>query len=156
MKRSQLLALLLFCIAPIFSYASEVKKSCECGPIEHVLVKKAVAWYAINNPGSGLIINEDTEGLTPNVVQALERLVQDYTFNNAENTPIQPIFFKDTTKKVLPLYKSPECSLIRSVIAQTNKHQMSRSPEELYTLWKNKVDILMPTGRAFCVEIVKK
>jgi len=107
--------------------------ACACGPTEHWFHKACIKNYNKQFPYAGLSENYDTEGLSANILEAIEMLAQDITFVAQDGTAIVPeLNAKD--KLVLKLSKNQNYVLCKEILKQVDV-QITLSAQELYQQW---------------------
>ena len=122
------------------AFASEIKKeACPsgCGPIEHVFSKYIVKKYAEENHNSGLSINHDNEDIPTHIIQAVIAFGLQTQLIDSDGNPITPQPFKDTQDMVLPMYKSQDFLLRKSIVGTTPLDDTSSTSHILKT-WENQ------------------
>lgn len=123
-----------------FAFASEIKKeACPsgCGPIEHIFSKNIVKKYAEQNHDSGLNINHDNEDIPTNIVQAVIAFGLQTQLIDSDGNPIIPQPFKDTQDMVLPMYKSQDFLLRKSIVGTTSIDDTS-STSQILKIWEDQ------------------
>ncbi len=124
MKSKNIIFSLLMMVQAVF--ASEQPK-CPCGPIEHLLGKSIVRKYVQKYPNSGLVANDDNEGVPANIVAAVEQFGQTIYLVDKDGNQIVPRPFKDTDKMVLPMYLCPEFLAKQAVLNDFNTNNRKDS-----------------------------
>ncbi|MDP3788456.1 MAG: hypothetical protein Q8Q60_04055 [Candidatus Chromulinivorax sp.] len=126
MKSNSIILSLLLIVEGLF--ASEVNKAlCPCGPIEHLLGKSIVRKYVKDHSNSGLIANDDNEGVPANIVSAIEQFGQTINLVDADGNVIMPREFQNTGKMVLPMYLCPEFKDKSKVLSYFNVENRTNS-----------------------------
>ena len=122
------------------TFASEIAKvPCPCGPVEHIFGKNIAKNYAEQHVNSGLIINDDNEGVPTNIIEALipfglKTQLIDKTGDAIEAQPI-----KDSQDRYLPMYQSDDFNLRKSIVATISINDISPSSQILEKLNKQRV-----------------
>ena len=125
------------------TFASEVaKKPCPsgCGSVEHVFSKSIVKRYAEQNANSGLTINNDNEDVPTNIVEAVILFGQDTQLIDKDGNSIVPQSFKNTQYIVLPMYKSEDFILRKSIVSTISLDETSTADQILEKL-KNQYKV---------------
>lgn len=110
----------------------EVKK-CSCGPVEHVFYKLCVKRYNKLFPMACLLENNDLEGLSENIVKAIEMFVESMTFLDNNNNQICPEL-NAKGNLYLPLIKNSDYVLSKKILSQVDL-AIDLSAEELCQRW---------------------
>jgi len=105
-----------------------------CGRVEHIFSKSIANKYAEQHFNSGLTINNDNEGVPTNIVDAVMRFGHNIQLIDKNGNPIIPQPFKDTQNIVLPMYKSNDFNLRKSIVATIAMNNTSTSDEILQEL----------------------
>ena len=125
------------------TFASETKKdACPsgCGPVEHVFSKSIVKRYAEQNPNSGLVYNDDTENVPTNIITAAITFGLHATLTDDTGNPIIPQPFSDGQGMFLPLFKSKDIQLRKSIVATTEMDDSSSS-EQILERWEYQYNL---------------
>ncbi len=106
---------------------------CACGPTEHWFHKSCVKNYNKQFPDAGLLENNDTEGLTENLVKAIEMLASDIDFVAQDGTVIVPVL-NAHGKLLLPMFKNLDYKLCKDILRNVDV-QTTLTAQELYQQW---------------------
>ncbi len=109
--------------------------ACACGPIEHWFHKACVKNYNKQFSEAGLSENYDTEGLSVNLLEAIEMLAEDITFIAQDGTVMVPEL-NAKGKLILKMSKNEDYILCKQILKQVDT-QTTLSAEELYQQWSN-------------------
>jgi len=109
--------------------------ACACGPTEHWFHKACVKNYNKQFPQAGLPENFDTEGLSANILQAIEMLAQDMSFVAQDGTAIVPEL-NAKGKLILKLSNNQNYALCKQILKQVDL-QTTLTAEQLYQQWSD-------------------
>jgi len=109
--------------------------TCSCGPTEHWFHKACVKNYNKLFPLVGLPENFDTEGLSTNILQAIEMLAQDICFVAQDGMAIVPEL-NAKGKLVLKMGKNQDYVLCKEILKQVDV-QSTLTAQELYQEWSD-------------------
>lgn len=110
-----------------------VKTPCACGPTEHWFYKVCVKNYVAQYPDAGFIVSDDSEGLSDNLVQAIEMLAADIQFVDSDNNVIVPTV-SAKGNLLLPMSKNVAYKLAKAILHQVDT-TTTLSAQELYVVW---------------------
>ena len=113
---------------------------CECGPTEHWFYKSCVKNYNKQFPDAHLEENNDTEGLSENVLQAIEMFALDIQFVDENNSPIQ-LELNKQGNLFLPLFKNPKFMLGKKVLRNVDV-STTLPAQNLYKQWTTQLNDL--------------
>ncbi|MBP6869830.1 hypothetical protein KBC04_03035 [Candidatus Babeliales bacterium] len=113
---------------------------CSCGPVEHVFYKICVKNYNKLFVDAGLFENNDYEGLSENIVSAIEMLAQTINFVKKNGNVIVPKLNKHG-KLYLPLTKNPDYVLCKEILGQVDL-STTLSAEELFQAWLERLEAM--------------
>jgi hypothetical protein len=111
--------------------------ACACGPTEHWFHKACVKNYNKHFPQAGLPENFDTEGLSANVLQAIEMLAQDISFIAQDGTAIVPEL-NAKGKLILKMLNNPDYVLCKQILKLVDL-QTTLTAQELYQQWSDSL-----------------
>lgn len=106
---------------------------CACGPTEHWFHKSCVKNYNKQFVDAGLPENNDTEGLSVNVLRAIEMLAQDIAFVAQDGTAIVPTL-NAQGNLLLPMFKNADYVACKEILRKVDV-TTTLSAEELYQQW---------------------
>ena len=109
--------------------------TCSCGPTEHWFHKACVKNYNKLFSQVGLSENFDTEGLSANILQAIEMLAQDMSFVAQDGMAIVPEL-NANGKLVLKMAKNQDYVLCKQILKQVDL-QTTFTAQELYQQWSD-------------------
>ena len=109
------------------------KTPCACGPAEHWFYKVCVKNYVAQYPDAGFIVSYDSEGLSDNLVQAIEMLAADMQFVDSDNNVIVPTV-SAKGNLLLPMSKNVAYKLAKSILHKVDT-TTTLSAQELYAVW---------------------
>lgn len=109
------------------------KTPCACGPAEHWFYKVCVKNYVAQYPDAGFIVSDDSEGLSDNLVQAIEMLAADMQFVDSDNNVIVPTV-SAKGNLLLPMSKNVAYKLAKSILHKVDT-TTTLSAQELYAVW---------------------
>ena len=112
--------------------ASPVKQ-CSCGPIDHVLSKICVKIYNQQFPQANLPENNDTEGISANIVEAMNLFLADLTFIDIDGNIIAPEM-NAKGKLHLKMGKVIGFKLYKKIITAVDLNS-TLTAQELYEQW---------------------
>lgn len=121
---------------------SSVKK-CECGPTEHCFFKACVKRYNKQFAGAGLLENNDTEGLSENILKAIELFAQDLLFVDGNGIRITPEF-NAKGNLFLPMIKNPDFILCKQILRNVDV-STTLTAQELYQQWSEQLKLMKST-----------
>ncbi len=107
--------------------------ACACGPTEHWFHKACVKNYNKQFPQAGLAENFDTEGLSVNILQAIEMLAQDINFIAQDGTTIVPEL-NAKGKLILKLSNNQNYVLCKQILKSVDL-KTTLTADELYQQW---------------------
>lgn len=117
----------------VTSVITQQAHKCVCGPAEHWLYKSCVKLYNQRFPQANLIENNNSENLPENVIQAIEFLVLDMNFLDAQGNIIAPeVNVRGAI--ILPMSKSQDYVLCKKILHEFDINT-NLSAEELYSIW---------------------
>ncbi len=119
---------------------TEKKHSCSCNIAEHWLYKAAVQKYMQQYADVQLQANTDTQGLSDNLVQAINMLVQDITFIDCDGNLIVPVV-NAKGNFILPMNKNAYYKLCKTLVHKIDLDTVL-SAQELYDIWVMQLQIL--------------
>ena len=122
------------------STTQETVKKCECGPTEHWFYKACVKNYNKQFPEAKLEEDFDTEGLSENILQAIDRFSIDIQFVDENNIPLE-LELNTKGNSYLPLFKNPDFKLYKQVL-KTVDETTTLSAQELYQQWSIQLNEL--------------
>ena len=117
-----------------------VKSSCHCGPTEHWLYKVCIKNYMAQYPDAGFTINFDTEGLSENLVQAIELFAADLQFLDADGNLIVPTI-SAKGNLLLPMSKNADYKLVKAILHDVDTTTIL-SAQELYQVWTALLQVM--------------
>ena len=114
-----------------------VAHKCECGPTEHWFFKACVQNYIAQFPLAGLIANNDTEGLSENLVQAINMLAKNIAYVDQDGKAITPeLNLKGGL--FLPMIKSLDFRLCKEILRNVDV-ATTLTAQELYQQWSDQL-----------------
>jgi len=120
-----------------------ITHKCECGPTEHWFYKSCVKNYNKKFPHAKLKEDNDTEGLSENILQAIELFAQDIQFVDDNGLPLQ--LERNTEENLyLPLFKNPEFKLYRQILRPVDT-TTTLPAQELYRQWSMQLQSIQKT-----------
>ena len=111
---------------------------CVCGPMEHWFFKSCVNAYIAQFPGCGLLENNDSEGLSENILQAMAMFVNDIKFVDKDGMPIIPEL-NAKGKLSLSMSKNPYFKLCKEILSHVEM-TTTLTAEELYQQWTEALE----------------
>jgi len=108
-------------------------KKCACGPTEHWFYKTTVKKYIAEHSDSGLLENNDTEGLSEEIVTAINMLASDLQFVDDNGAAIAPEM-NAKGKLFLPLRKNSDYKLCKEILRDVDV-TTTLTAQELYQQW---------------------
>lgn len=108
-------------------------KKCACGPTEHWFYKSIVKKYIAEHSDSGLLENNDTEGLSENIVEAINLLACDIQFVDDSGVSIVPEL-NAKGKLFLPLSRNSDYKLCKEILRNVDV-ATTLTVQELYQQW---------------------
>ena len=113
--------------------ATTVAHTCSCGAAEHVFLKSCIKLYNKQFPDLALPENNDTEGLSENILQAIDMLAQQISFVTKKGKLIVPKL-NDGGCRYLPMIKNPDYKLCKAILHDVDL-ATTLSAQELYAQW---------------------
>ena len=117
---------------------TKVTHTCSCGPAEHFFLKSCIKLYNKQFPDLALPEYNDTEGLSENVLQAIEMLAQQISFVTKKGNLIVPKL-NDAGSRYLPMIQNPDYKLCKMILHEVDI-TTTLSAQELYEQWMIQLD----------------
>ena len=111
---------------------------CACGPMEHWFLKSCVNKYIAQFSGCGLLENNDSEGLSENILQAIAMLVNDIEFVDKDGMPIIPEL-NAKGKLSLSMGKNKDFKLCKEILSHVDM-TTTLTAKELYQQWTEALE----------------
>ena len=122
------------------STAQAAVTKCECGPTEHWFYKSCVKNYNKQFPDAKLEEDFDTEGLSENILQAIELFAADVQFVDENNIALE-LELNKKGNLYLPLFKNPDFKLCKQVLRNVDV-TTTLSAQDLYQQWTVQLNTL--------------
>lgn len=117
-----------------------VAHACSCGPAEHWFLKCCIKLYNKQFPDLALPEYNNTEGLSDNILQAIEMLALHISFVTKKGDLIVPKL-NDAGSRYLPMIQNPDYKLCKAILHQVDI-ESTLTAQELYEQWMIQLDAM--------------